>query len=59
MSQQDDNLVSCSDGCKRSLHEDEVLPAGWSYLAISKRWRCPECHRALAAINQANKGEPA
>ena len=42
----------CDDGCGASI---EMLPAesppGWTYLEISRRWRCPECSRALNEVN--------
>lgn len=42
--------ISCSTGCKRTV-EDEVgaSTAGWEYLSISARWRCPTCYRELRA----------
>jgi hypothetical protein len=41
-------MITCADGCKRTVaHEGEAEDAVWSFLAISGRWRCPDCARAL------------
>ena len=50
-----DNKIRCTDGCKRALSPEEVEAAGWTYLCISNRWRCPACRTELAAVNEKYK----
>lgn len=52
MSQKTTPTIYCSDGCGRSVPEDEVLGGGWTYLEIQKRYRCNACVRALEAVNK-------
>lgn len=41
-------LIRCRD-C--GLETEEVLPIGWTYLAVSGKWRCPDCASKLDKIN--------
>jgi hypothetical protein len=42
--------IACAAGCARTVADDDAASAGaWSYLAISRRWRCPTCRRELDA----------
>lgn len=34
MSQQDDTLIHCADGCKQSVTPEEVERSGWTFLPI-------------------------
>lgn len=46
--------INCCDACGRSVADmDEALAKAWSFLEISKRWRCPDCARDLTRVNQA------
>lgn len=40
--------IHCCD-CGNST--TEKLPIGWTWLAVSSRWRCPDCQRVLDEIN--------
>lgn len=45
--------IRCCDGCKREVADmDDALAKAWRFLEISKRWRCPDCARELAAANR-------
>jgi hypothetical protein len=46
-------LTACRDGCGRSVTDDELPRSGWTFLAIARRWRCPECVRALQRVSEA------
>lgn len=37
--------TGCAAGC--GAKEENPEHAGWLYLQITKRWRCPTCTRAL------------
>lgn len=53
MAQTDDLSVACVGGCKRTVPDMEAAShAGWRYLEIQNRWRCPECNRELRAAQQ-------
>jgi rubredoxin len=42
--------IVCAYGCNTKLPDDQAaMAAGWSYLMISRRWRCPKCDAALLA----------
>jgi hypothetical protein len=44
--------VACRDSCGKTLpSEDAALQAGWSYLAVSRLWRCGACEGALMSVN--------
>lgn len=48
-----EDAITCRDGCKRSVEDMKAASAaGWQYLDIQKRWRCPECMRALDEANR-------
>ncbi len=51
----DDLLVNCADGCKRSIAADQAERQGWVYLAVQKRWRCPQCAGALQQVNRTGE----
>lgn len=41
---------SCRDECGTRVLvpvTDSPATLGWMYLSVSRRWRCPECVRAL------------
>jgi hypothetical protein len=50
-----DDLVSCADGCKRTTAADQAEHEGWVYLAIQKRWRCPQCSHELQQVNRTGE----
>lgn len=40
--------LNCTDACGQSADDEEAATqAGWSYLSITGRWRCPECTASL------------
>lgn len=42
------DAIVCSAGCKRHMpDQDAASAAGWECLAISTRWRCPDCTHEL------------
>jgi hypothetical protein len=44
----EDPLIRCRDACGAVVaDEQEAQDSSWSWLSISKAWRCPECMRAL------------
>jgi len=44
--------IACSDGCKRQVTtEDAAMAAGWSFLPVVRRWRCPPCATALRNVS--------
>lgn len=45
-------FISCSDECGQCLPAEAVEQAGWTFLQIRGRWRCPACRRALERINR-------
>lgn len=46
--------VQCRDGCKRTQpNEEAAANAGWMWLEVQKRWRCPTCMRELQEANLA------
>jgi len=52
MSQANPDPITCAAGCKRIVaDEDAAAFAGWEYLPITQRWRCPACWRELQAVN--------
>lgn len=50
-----DNRIRCTDGCGKALPPNEVETAGWTYLSIANRWRCPACRTELAEANERYK----
>jgi hypothetical protein len=43
-----DTFIHCRDGCGAAVaDEDEATAAGWSYLEIQKRYRCPDCEQEI------------
>lgn len=44
-------FISCSDECGQRVPADGVEQAGWTFLVIRIRWRCPACRRVLEQIN--------
>jgi rubredoxin len=45
--------IACRDECKRTVaDEDAAAAAGWHYLEVQKRWRCPSCERELHGTNK-------
>lgn len=49
-------LFSCRDGCEtRELVDTEKVPwpPGWTYLPISRTWRCPACIKLLREAEEA------
>ena len=50
-----DTRIGCSDECGAKVEEPAAV--GWTYLVIARRWRCPECCRALEAINERKNDE--
>jgi hypothetical protein len=45
-------MVGCRGMCGAQVpDEDAAMKAGWSYLQITKGWRCGTCERELAAAN--------
>lgn len=53
-----EDAIRCNDDCKASvLDMDAAMAQAWTYLEITKRWRCPSCRRALDAINHANQNQ--
>jgi hypothetical protein len=50
-------LIRCRDGCGTEAPLSEVISNGkWVWLAVTGRWRCVECDRALTRINDAGVG---
>lgn len=46
-------MIKCRDLCGASqVDEDAALASGWSFLSISKNWRCASCVRALDVAAQ-------
>lgn len=45
-------MVGCRDGCGKQVTESEAMRTNWRWLPISKRWRCPDCGRALDAADK-------
>ena len=45
-------IIGCRDECGASftVEPGDAFPGDWRYLEASKAWRCPTCHRALAAM---------
>jgi rubredoxin len=44
---------SCGDECGTKLSIPATQsPPGWEFLAVRRMWRCPDCARALAQVNQ-------
>ena len=43
--------VGCRDECGRAVPADAIESSGWTFLPIKKRWRSPECARALERRN--------
>lgn len=44
--------IYCAAACKRNVPDEKAASdAGWSFLPIMQRWRCPDCGRELAAVN--------
>jgi len=52
------DTTACRDGCGRTVLDDQLLPSGWTFLPISRRWRCPACWRALEALKAADERRP-
>jgi len=46
------DLITCRDGCKRTVDVHEAERAGWTLLPSQNRWRCPVCSRALDLANR-------
>lgn len=42
--------LTCRDGCGRETTEMEAQQTAWRWLPISKRYRCPDCGRALDKV---------
>ena len=43
--------IRCRDTCGRSVEDEAAaLQAGWSYLEITKAYRCGACDGALRAV---------
>lgn len=55
MSQSDPQLIGCRDGCGLKCIDPGAI--GWTYLEITKLWRCLICTVALASLNQHNEGD--
>ncbi|WP_398498153.1 hypothetical protein [Variovorax sp.] len=52
--------IRCSDGCGRTVAgQSDAEAKAWTFLEISKRWRCPTCARELALANAACATAPA
>jgi hypothetical protein len=49
--QLDEDHITCTDSCGRKVLIDAVEQSGWSFLPITRRWRCPQCWRDLQAVN--------
>lgn len=44
-------MIKCSDECGREIESIEAgVAAGWTWLEITNRLRCPQCHRETVAI---------
>lgn len=44
-------MIKCTDECGREIASPEdASQAGWTWLEITGRYRCPTCHRELVAI---------
>lgn len=52
MSEAEVPYISCRDECGQRLPADAVEQAGWTFLPIRSRWRCPACRRVLEQINR-------
>lgn len=49
--------IGCQDGCKRTVKDrSEAEAKAWTYLEISRRWRCPQCVRDLEQANNRSGG---
>lgn len=43
--------VRCRDGCGAvASNEEAALAQAWSWLPVSKTWRCPACARVLREL---------
>lgn len=52
----EDEVITCRDGCKRAVATpEEAEAAGWQFLEVQKRWRCPDCHAELEKINHKDQ----
>lgn len=48
--------VRCRDACGAVVaDEPEAGRAGWQFLEIQKRWRCPQCMRELLQVNEGSE----
>lgn len=45
--------IPCQDGCKRNAADEADAQAkGWTRMPLTGRYRCPDCVRALAKVNE-------
>lgn len=53
--------IGCRDECgtRVELPPGQLEPPGWTWLEIQKRWRCPNCARTLAAMNERKPDDSA
>lgn len=51
--QQGEPEIACRDGCKRTAGTG----SGWTYLPLSRQWRCPQCTRELREANETYSQE--
>lgn len=46
------DAIRCRDACGAHVADmDEALAKAWTFLEISKGWRCPDCARELNRVN--------
>jgi hypothetical protein len=50
-------MISCRDGCGREVNDEAPEKGSWTYLQITKRWRCPACTKVLHLINKSTPEE--
>jgi hypothetical protein len=53
MSQGKPEPLPCAAGCKRTVEDEAAASAaGWSFLPVTARYRCPHCERELKAADR-------
>ena len=51
-------LISCAGGCGLAALPDTLKSIGWSYLHITKRWRCGKCEVELQRMSSMEGAPP-
>jgi hypothetical protein len=51
-------MIGCAGGCGLAIFSDDLKSSGWSYLQITKRWRCGACERELVRMSTTEGAPP-